>query len=100
MPAATLKINRIAFGATAAVVTSMALITGLGAADAAKGAVCRYGDELRGATRAVPQLCISGRNVLAFSGDGHCFDLGDMLARNADLDTGARAEDCAGRRNA
>jgi len=39
MPAATLKINRIAFGATAAVVTSMALITGLGAADAAKRTV-------------------------------------------------------------
>ena len=36
MVARTLKLNRIAFGATAAVVTSMALITGLGAADAAK----------------------------------------------------------------
>jgi len=36
MSAAALKISRIAFGATAGVVTSMALITGLSAADAAK----------------------------------------------------------------
>jgi len=32
----TLKINRVAFGATAGVVTSMALVTGLGAAGAAR----------------------------------------------------------------